>query len=80
MRLHHRQYAARLRAAATLLCATLLAGGCINFGPRAIEAGRADYNGVLRRPALLPRGHGGHDAILVQPATVGRGRIGPEHD
>ncbi|NND54258.1 MAG: hypothetical protein HKN56_04725 [Gammaproteobacteria bacterium] len=31
-----------------LLIALALMGGCTNLGPRAIEAGRADYNTVLR--------------------------------
>lgn len=36
------------RLGAALLCTLALLGGCVNFGPKAIQAGRADYNTVLR--------------------------------
>lgn len=41
----------RQLAGAGLLCALVLLSGCVNFGPRAMQAGRADYNTVLRDTA-----------------------------
>ena len=34
-----------------LACLTLLLAGCANLGPKSVQAGRADYNTVLRDTA-----------------------------
>ena len=40
-----------MRSVAVTVSCLLLAAGCVNLGPRALEAGRADYNQVLRDTA-----------------------------
>ena len=42
---------ANWRLTTLVLCTLALLSGCVNFGPKAVQAGRADYNAVLRDTA-----------------------------